>query len=238
MPALRSSIVTVLITALGLPPGSECSVPGVLAADDLGGAASSRDTTNADITSHALYPGATATDWLRNRARLQQKHLPLATGSVSRVYRLASDFGADPTGVVDAAPAFDRALAQAWADAAGTNSSNQQGAPDLAGATIELEGGTFGVSRPVSFPTALGGGNMWFRGGTVRALPSFVTASNGTDAVVELKGTASKQFGDVNFEDLTIDGAGFASGGLRIEHGYRVHVSLRFNAFHQCSQQH
>ena len=65
----------------------------------------------------------------------QQHHHHAATAPPSRVYRLATDFGCDPTGVADASPCFARALAKAWADAVGTNSSNQQGAPDLAGAT-------------------------------------------------------------------------------------------------------
>ena len=78
------------------------------------------------------------------------------------------------------------------------------------------------MSRPVRFPAA-GGGNMWLRGGTIRALPTFVTSANHTDAVVEMVGT-TVQFGDVNFEDLTIDAAGYASGGLRIEKGCRIHV--------------
>lgn len=55
---------------------------------------------------------------------------------------------------------------------------------------------------------------MWFRGGTVRALQSYVPAANGTDAVIELVGSPSHQFGDVNFEDLTIDAAGVASGTI------------------------
>jgi hypothetical protein len=97
---------------------------------------------------HQRYPGAvrssdTAADWLRNRVsnrhpsrlhRDAQLHTGLsAVGSGARVYKLATDFGADPTGIVDATPAFARALATAWANAKGTNSSNQQHEPDLAG---------------------------------------------------------------------------------------------------------
>ena len=63
--------------------------------------------------------------------------------------------------------------------------------PDLGGATLDLEGGTYSVSRPVRFP-ALGGGNMNVLGGTIRAAAGFksnCTSSCSLVGVVELLGT-------------------------------------------------
>lgn len=97
-------------------------------------------------TAASALPARIVSDWLRNRAS-NRRRLQEASPARARVHRLATDFGADQTGLVDATPASARALAEAWANEKGTNSSKQQ--TGLAGVTIELKGGTFGVSRPV-----------------------------------------------------------------------------------------
>ena len=49
---------------------------------------------------------------------------------------------------------------------------------DLGGAVIDLEGGVYGVSKPVRFPT-LGGGNVFIVGGSIKALPGFAGSEEG-----------------------------------------------------------
>ena len=167
--------------------------------------------------------GTTAAGWLAER---DSRATPPAK-TTGRVYRLASDFGADPSGHIDAADAFDAAFAELWAHPSEAKNDwmMPDGAviagPDLGGATLDLEGGTFGVSRPVRFPSA-GGGNMFLRGGTIRALPGFAASTSNCstctvkpemEGVVEVGGgPAVHMIGRIVFEDLTIDGSGIAHG--------------------------
>ena len=59
----------------------------------------------------AVRRGTTAAGWLAER---DSRATPPAK-TTGRVYRLASDFGADPSGHTDAADAFDAAFAELWA---------------------------------------------------------------------------------------------------------------------------
>eukprot|EP01050_Picozoa_sp_SAG11_P029834 SAG11_NODE_8560_length_1000_cov_1.857936_1_plen_271_part_00 len=144
----------------------------------------------------------------------------------SLVYRLAADYGADPTGHTDSSDAIERALADMWSQAPlqapggpwMDPEGGQLNGPDLGGEVLDLEGGTYGVSRPVRFP-ALAGGNMWLRGGTLRARPgfSFDCTTCSLVSIVELVATnASTAYGYINFFALTIDANGATSGALKI----------------------
>ena len=73
-----------------------------------------------------------------------------------------TDFGGDPTGQTDSAAAFDTVLAEAWR-LAGMGRNNFTDGPDLGGVVVDLEGGQFGVTRPIVFPLV--------GGGTVRTHP-------------------------------------------------------------------
>jgi hypothetical protein len=81
-------------------------------------------------------------------------------------------FGGDPTGVRDSADAFDAALAAAWARAGGLSPHNFTDGPDLGGVIVDLEGGQYGISRPIVMPKD-GGGNVNIVDGSLRALPAF-----------------------------------------------------------------
>jgi|EP01047_Picozoa_sp_COSAG01_P030965 hypothetical protein len=79
-------------------------------------------------------------------------------------------FGADPTGRADSSAAFDKAVAELLR----RNSSGHQmagGITDLGGATIDLMGGDYLLSRPVTIPA--GYGNFRIAHGTLRAGPAF-----------------------------------------------------------------
>lgn len=127
-------------------------------------------------------PTTTAAQWLSERSSspggrssslLVNRRAP-PPANEKFVYRLATDYGADPTGTADSSDAIDRALVDMWAhpptNASGGNWMDPEGGqlvgPDLGGAVLDLEGGTYGVSRPVRFPT-LGGGEC-VRGGVPR----------------------------------------------------------------------
>ena len=103
----------------------------------------------------------------------------------------------------------------------------QLNGPDLGGAVLDLEGGTYGVSRPVRFP-ALAGGNMWLRGGTLRARPGFSSDCTTCSlvSVVELVATnTSMAYGYINFFALTIDANGLTSGALKVVFASGIHVT-------------
>ena len=69
--------------------------------------------------------------------------------------------------MLDSADAFDAALRAAWARAGGSSPHNFTDGPDLGGIIIDLEGGQYGVSRPVVLPKQ-GGGNVNIVDGSVR----------------------------------------------------------------------
>jgi len=104
--------------------------------------------------------------------------------------------------------------------------------PDLGGAILDLEGGTYSVSRPVRFPT-LGGGNMWVRSGTLRARTGFRSDCTTCSlvSVVELLGWGRYEnytklaFGYINFFAVTIDANGLTLGGLKITHSSGIHIT-------------
>ena len=83
---------------------------------------------------------------------------------------LPADFGADPTGVRDSSQAFEHAIGAAIQ----RNTSSHQMAghiADLAGVTIDLDGGDYLISRPIVVPH--GYGNLRIAHGTLRASPNF-----------------------------------------------------------------
>ena len=100
-----------------------------------------------------------------------------AGGSPSSTTLRLTDFGGDSTGEKDSAPAFDACLKAAWERGLRRHPHNFTDGPDLGGVVIDLEGGQYGVSRPIVFPVQ-GGGNVVITDGTVRALPAFGPLNN------------------------------------------------------------
>jgi hypothetical protein len=86
------------------------------------------------------------------------------------------EFGADPTGKNDSAPAFDAMLAAAWKlRAGGGGTGHGEGTftngPELS-VVMDLQGGSYVLSRPLYFP-AEGGGGIMVRDGVIRASATF-----------------------------------------------------------------
>jgi len=72
------------------------------------------------------------------------------------VYQVIS-YGADPTGKLDSTDAILKAMEEAFD---GPNHGVlMQGINDLGGARIDLQGGSYLISRPLRFPSA-GAGNL------------------------------------------------------------------------------
>jgi hypothetical protein len=74
----------------------------------------------------------------------------------ARVYHV-TDYGADPTGAADATDAINKAIADAFRPP--SNATMTGGIPDLGGAEVHLDGGTYLIKGPLTLP-ASGGGNF------------------------------------------------------------------------------
>ena len=78
------------------------------------------------------------------------------TSSNPRVYHVTA-YGADPTSQTDSTDAILRAISDAFR--APDNRQLINGIPDLGGAEVHLDGGSYKISRPLRLP-ASGGGNL------------------------------------------------------------------------------
>jgi polygalacturonase len=78
--------------------------------------------------------------------------------SASRVFHV-TDYGAHPTGAADSTAAIKKAIAIADAFSLPSNATMTGGIPDLGGAEIHLDGGSYLVNGPLTLP-ASGGGNF------------------------------------------------------------------------------
>eukprot|EP01084_Bolivina_argentea_P248866 416385_1 len=86
-----------------------------------------------------------------------------------------TDFGGDPTGVNDSTSAFEAAISEALKKGA-PNTYLSNNIKDCGGVTIDLAGGDYLVSKPVTIPQMYG--NLRIIHGTIRASQSF-TPKNG-----------------------------------------------------------
>ncbi|XP_037486891.1 polygalacturonase QRT3-like [Triticum dicoccoides] len=143
----------------------------------------------------------------------------LATSSASsRVYHV-TDYGADPTGAADATAAIKKAIADAFSPP--SNATMAAGIPDLGGAEIHLDGGTYLVNGPLTLP-ASGGGNFKIHSGSLRASAEFPTDRY----LIELSAgssASSYHYEYVTLRDLMLD-CNYRGGGVEVVDSLRVGV--------------
>ena len=84
------------------------------------------------------------------------------------------DYGADPTGKLDSTRGFERAMT-ALLKLSQTHSTMAAGIADLGGATLDLTGGKFLISRPLHIPPMFG--NLHVRDGSLACLRGIPTSS-------------------------------------------------------------
>jgi hypothetical protein len=141
------------------------------------------------------------------------------------------DFGADPTGASDSTAAFDLAVAALL---------NHSGLPPMAdsivnlgGATLDLMGGEYLISRPLLIPKLVG--NVRVRGGSLRASATFPAdrfiievGEHGCNAEVP-QGVCNEMVG---FDNLFLD-AGHRGGGILVQStmGTTIGPSCFFTGF-------
>lgn len=145
----------------------------------------------------------------------------LATSSAgSRVYHV-TDYGADPTGATDATAAIKKAIADAFS--LPSNATMTAGIPDLGGAEIHLDGGSYLVNGPLTLP-ASGGGNFKIHSGSLRASAEFPTDRY----LIELSAGSSAPASSYHYEyatlrDLMLD-CGYRGGGVAVVDSLRVGI--------------
>ncbi|TKW06525.1 hypothetical protein SEVIR_7G246000v4 [Setaria viridis] len=143
----------------------------------------------------------------------------LATASAgARVYHV-TDYGADPTGAADATDAINKAIADAFR--APSNATMTGGIPDLGGAEVHLDGGTYLVKAPLTLP-ASGGGNFRIHGGSLRASDDFPTDRY----LIELSAKGSSRSYDYEYatlRDLMLD-CNYRGGGVSLVNSLRVGI--------------
>ena len=123
------------------------------------------------------------------------------------------DFGADPSGVSDSSAAFDLAMAELFSR--GTSGHfDESGTIDLGGATLDLQGGDYLISKSLFFPSNYS--NYGLIHGTLRAN---INTFNRNDFLVDIgtPGGYCINWGNsctenVNLEDLFLDATAIANG--------------------------
>ncbi|CAI0375787.1 unnamed protein product, partial [Linum tenue] len=116
-------------------------------------------------------------------------------------------YGADPTGHNDSADAIQSALNDAFEQL--SDEELIPGIKDLGGAVIDLQGGAYKISKPISFPPS-GGGGLLVKDGSLRASRGFPADR----FLVELLSPGNGIFyEDVRFKDVLFD-SGFSGGGV------------------------
>ncbi|GAU35258.1 hypothetical protein TSUD_323950 [Trifolium subterraneum] len=138
-----------------------------------------------------------------------------------RVFHVTS-YGADPTGNSDSTDALLAAMADAAMPSNGLKEGHLlEGIKDLGGAQINLEGGTYMISRSLGFPVA-GVGNLMIHGGTIKASDDF--PNNGY--IIELSNispSAAYNFEYITFKDLLLD-SNYRGGGISVINSLRTNI--------------
>lgn len=141
-----------------------------------------------------------------------------------------AQYGADPTGAADSSDAIFTAVNEACK----VNSSSEllPGIKNLGGVVIDLQGGTYTLSKPIVFPSAVG--NLLFISGTLRASETFPGNSHLIRLARSSRSplTPSRLYYDgITFRDVLFD-SGYRGGGLFVAGAIRIRVTgcyfLRF----------
>ena len=126
-------------------------------------------------------------------------------------------YGADPTGKVDASPAFAQLLAAVQARCAATGRSMSDSIADCGGVVVDLQGGEYLLSQPFLIPQFLG--NLRIIDGTLRAAPAFPPSQfllGVGDVPCKTPSGQGSCNENVGLSGLTLDGSHVAAGCLRI----------------------
>ncbi|RAL53504.1 unnamed protein product [Cuscuta campestris] len=144
---------------------------------------------------------------------------PTTTPS-GRVYGVTS-YGADPSGEEDSTGAIMEAIRDAL------NGPSEgflfAGIRNLGGARIDLQGGTYVVSRPLNFPLP-GRGNLIIHGGTLKASENFPAEGYLLDLSPTTSGGGpAYNYEFITFKDILLD-SNFRGGGIQVVNSLRIGI--------------
>eukprot|EP00039_Didymoeca_costata_P003178 m.65778 g.65778 ORF g.65778 m.65778 type:complete len:527 (+) comp11761_c0_seq1:96-1676(+) len=129
------------------------------------------------------------------------------------------DFGADPTGHNLSDQAFQKAIAFMISSRSASGIKMADNITDLGGAVIQLDGGEYLISTPISFPDHIGNFKVVY--GTIRAANNFPNdkflieiGENMNAAKASNKQKSTNE--NIGIEDIMLDGSGVAYGALQI----------------------
>ncbi|WJX28061.1 Polygalacturonase qrt3 [Trifolium repens] len=138
-----------------------------------------------------------------------------------RVLHVTS-YGADPTGKSDSTDALLAAMADAAMPSNGLSEGHLlEGIKNLGGAQINLEGGSYLISRPLRFPVAAVG-NLLIHGGTIKVSDDF--PNNGY--IIDLSNispSSAYNFEYITFKDLLLD-SNYRGGGISVINSLRTNI--------------
>ncbi|KZV46340.1 hypothetical protein F511_07892 [Dorcoceras hygrometricum] len=143
----------------------------------------------------------------------------LLVSALDTVFHVTA-YGADPTGKVDSTDAIIAAIS----DALNLPGSGflMNGIVNLGGARIDLDGGSYLISRPVQFPVS-GRGNLLIHGGSLKASNIFPNGGYMIDLSPASPGGLEYNYEFVTLRDLLLD-SNYRGGGIQVVKSLRINI--------------
>ncbi|XP_038710174.1 polygalacturonase QRT3-like isoform X2 [Tripterygium wilfordii] len=170
-------------------------------------------------------------------------HMFMEATMRAHVYPVTS-YGADPTGKSDSTEAILKAIADAFQISAETDGSLMEGIPNLGGAQIFLEGGSYLISRPLRIPAARAG-NLVIHGGTLRASADFPTdgflidLSANQNVQTKVKGRKKTSIPSYSYEYISLRSlmldCNYRGGGISVVNSLRTTIDNCYIAHFRTS---
>ncbi|CAN1343828.1 Polygalacturonase QRT3 [Linum perenne] len=134
-------------------------------------------------------------------------------------------YGADPTGHNDSTDAIQNALNDAFKQLEDEKVYLMNKIKDLGGAVIDLQGGRYLISKPITFPSS-GGGDLLIKEGSLRATQGFPSDRYLVELIDRKRSEIlinKTYYEDITFRDLMFD-SGFSGGGLLVVDATRTRI--------------
>ncbi|KAL5187868.1 Polygalacturonase QRT3 [Glycine soja] len=177
--------------------------------------------------------------------KIQKLSAPASSSETKKSGRVlyVSEYGADPTGNEESSDGILKAVEDAFALQKGVEFVG--GVNDLGGVVIDLEGGNYKISKPISFPSS-GGANLVVKGGTLRASDTFpgdrhlIELWSSNSGKLETKESLNADvfksikaqnnaiyYEDITFRDILFDSS-YRGGGIFIVDSARTRINNCF----------
>ncbi|KAF7801332.1 Polygalacturonase QRT3 [Senna tora] len=139
------------------------------------------------------------------------------------------EYGGDPSGEEDSSDAIMKALEEAFEMGSSSGIELVHGVRDLGGLIIDLQGGNYKITKPITFPSSPAG-NLVVKGGSLRASDTFPTDRHLVeDNDFNTKKLQNDQihYEDITFRDILFDSS-YRGGGILIVDSARIRIDNCF----------